>query len=52
MYTYNGGNRSDIWNLFSNGRIEREMVYAHTNDDEYIVRRSVISDIEYNIKSD
>jgi oligoribonuclease (3'-5' exoribonuclease) len=52
MYAYNSGNRSDIWNLFSNGKIEREMVYAHTNDDEYIVRRSIIRDIEYNIKSD
>ena len=41
----------DLWNLYATGNLNKEILCSHINDDAYLVRRSVIKEIEANIES-
>lgn len=49
-YTFDRGRSTDIWNLFANGKLKRDIVISHLNDGLYLVRRSVIKEIQKNIE--
>ncbi len=51
-YAHIPGSRMDTWRLFESGSLERGLVYSHVNDDTYVVRRSIIKDIETSLGKD
>lgn len=48
-YPYDQGHVSNIWSLFANGDLRRDIIFSHLEDDDYLIRRSVIKEIEDNI---
>lgn len=44
-----GGIR-DLWSLFTIGKLDKSVLCSHINDDDYLVRRSVINEIVSNIE--
>ena len=51
-YEHDPGSRMDTWRLFESGSLERGLVYSHVDDDTYVVRRSIIKDIETSLEKD
>lgn len=43
------GKLINTWNLFTCGRLDRDILFNHLDDDSYVIRRSVVSDICENI---
>lgn len=48
-YALNKGKIINTWNLYASGELDRGILFSHLNDDDYVVRRSVIADICRNI---
>ena len=49
-YSYEKGRNTDIWNLYVNGNLKRDIVISHLDDDFYLIRRSVIREIQQNVE--
>lgn len=41
----------NTWNLYTSGVLERDILFTHLDDDDYVVRRSVIEEIDSNVKA-
>ena len=45
------GGIHDRWNLYATGNLDKEILCSHINDDTYLIRRSVVKEIEANIET-
>ncbi len=49
--TYREATKQSRWNLLTVGKAERDLVYSHLDDDNYLVRRDVADSILRNVRN-